>query len=212
MDNAVTSCLVIAIAVAACGGGGDGGPTPPPPTPVFTSLSVSPASPAMVERDTLVLSATPRDQNGAAMSGLPAATFALTAGTSVTVSGGGTVIAVSPGGSTVTASLTSGGTTRSGTSTPNVTALATAADVAASGAGTSFSPATVKIAAGGRVTWNFVSGANSPHNVTFGVNKPTEGDIADTSSGDVVRNFPTAGSYAYQCTRHGGMSGTVIVR
>jgi plastocyanin len=212
MHNAVIACSILTMVAAGCGGGGDGPTPPPPPTPVFTSLSVSPASPAMVDGDTLQLSATPRDQNGAAMSGLPLATFARTAGTSVTVSGGGQVIAVDPGGSTVTATLTSGGTTRSGTSTPNVAALATAADVAASGAGTSFSPATVKIAAGGRVTWSFVSGGNSPHNVTFGVNKPTEGDIGDTSSGDVVRNFPTAGSYAYQCTRHGGMNGTVIVR
>ena len=108
MHNAVTSCLILAIAVAACGGGGDG-PTPPPPTPVFTSLSVSPANPAMVEGDTLQLSATPRDQNGAAMSGLPGATFSRTAGTSVTVSGDGRVIAVDPGGSTVTATLTVGG-------------------------------------------------------------------------------------------------------
>ena len=212
MHNAVIACSILTMVAAGCGGGGDGPTPPPPPTPVFTSLSVSPASPAMVERDTLVLSATPRDQNGATMSGLPAATFALTAGTSVTVSGGGTVIAVSPGGSTVTASLTSGGVTRTGTSTPNVAALATAADVAASGAGTSFSPATVKIAAGGRVTWSFAAGANSPHNVTFGANKPTEGDIGNTDSGDVVRNFPTAGSYPYQCTRHGGMNGTVVVR
>jgi plastocyanin len=211
MHNAVTWCLILAIGVAACGGGGGDGPTPPP-TSVFTSVSVSPASPAMVEGDTLQLSATPRDQNGAAMSGLPAATFARTAGTSVSVSPGGQVIALDPGGSTVTATVTSGGTTHSGTATPNVAALTTAADVAVSGAGTSFSPATVKIATGGSVTWTFTSGGNSPHNVTFGANRPTGGDIADTNSGSEPRTFTTAGSYPYQCTRHGGMSGTVIVR
>jgi plastocyanin len=210
MRNAVISCLALAIVVAACGGGDD--PTPPPPTPVFTSVSVSPANPAMVEGDTLQLSATPRDQNGAAMSGLPAAIFSRTAGTSVTVFGDGRVIAVDPGGSTVTATVTSGGTMHAGTSTPNVTALTTAADVAVSGAGTSFNPATVKIAAGGNVTWNFTSGANSPHNVTFGANAPPGDDIGNTNSGSVARTFPNAGSYPYQCTQHSGMTGTVIVR
>ena len=211
MLKAVVACSILTIAVAACGGGGDD-PTPPPPTSVFTSVSVSPATPAMVEGDTVQLAATPRDQNGAAMSGLPAATFARTAGTSVTVSGGGQVIAVDPGASTVTATLTSGGTTRTGTSTPNVTALTTAADVAVSGAGTSFNPATVTIATGGSVTWSFTSGANSPHNVTFGTNSPPGGGIGNTNSGSGSRTFPNAGSYPYQCTQHGGMTGTVIVR
>jgi plastocyanin len=212
MHNAVLACWILTIVVSACGGGGGGDPMPPPPTPVFTTLSVSPANPAMVEGDTLQLSATPRDQNGAAMSGLPAATFALTAGTSVSVSGEGRLIALDPGGSTVTATLASGGTTRTATATPNVTALTAAASVAVSGAGTSFNPATVKVATGGNVTWSFTSGGNSPHNVTFGGNSPPGGDIGDTNSGDVVRTFTTAGSYPYQCTRHGGMNGTVVVR
>lgn len=211
MHNAVTSCLILAIAVAACGGGGDD-PTPPPPTPVFTSLSISPANPAMVETDTVQLSATPRDQNNAAMSGLPAATFTRTAGTSVSVSTNGQVIALDPGASTITATLTSGGTTRTATTTPTVAALTNAADVAVSGAGTSFNPATVKIATGGTVTWSFTAGGQAPHNVTFGANKPTGGDIPDKDSGSEARVFATAGSYPYQCTRHAGMTGTVIVR
>ena len=210
MHNAVTSWLILALAVAACGGGDD--PTPPPPTPVFTSLSISPANPAMVETDTVQLSATPRDQNGAAMSGLPNATFDRTAGTSVSVSGSGQVIALDPGASTIRATLTSGGTTQTATTAPTVTALPTAADVTASGAGTSFSPASVKIAAGGTVTWSFTAGGQGAHNVTFGANKPTGGDIPDRDSGSEPRVFPTAGSYPYQCTRHGGMTGTVIVR
>ena len=210
MHNAVTSCLILAIAVAACGGGDD--PTPPPPTSVFTSLSISPANPAMVETDTVQLSATPRDQNGAAMSGLPAAAFTLTAGTSVSVSNNGQVIGLDPGASTITATLTSGGTTRTATTTPTVAALTTSADVTASGAGTSFNPASVKIATGGTVTWSFTAGGQAPHNVTFGTNKPTGGDIPDKDSGSEPRVFPTAGSYPYQCTRHGGMTGTVIVR
>src|SRR5688500_9853622 len=122
MHNVALTTLALAIILSACGGGGDGGTQPPPQT-VFTALTVSPANPALVEGDTLQLSATPRDQNGAAMAGLPPASFALTTGTSVSVSATGRVVALDPGGSTVTASLTSGGTTRTATSTPNVSAL-----------------------------------------------------------------------------------------
>ena len=130
MNNVSKSSLVLALVLAACGG--DGG-TPPPPTPVFTTLTVPPASPAMVDGDTVQLTATPLDQNNNPMSLLPAATFTLTSGTSVTVSTSGRVIAQQPGSSVVTASLTSGTTTRTATSTPNVTALGTTANVTASG-------------------------------------------------------------------------------
>lgn len=214
MNNVAISSLALAVALLACGGGGGGGGgTQPPPTPVFTTLSVTPASPNLTDSDTLQLSATPRDQNGAAMAGLPAATFALTTGTSVSVSTSGMVIALNPGGSTVTATLTSGGTTRTATSTLTVAALGTTADVTASGAGTSFSPDTVKIAVNGDVTWTFTSGGNSPHNVTFATAHP-QGNIGNTTTGTGTRDFATAGRFPYQCTQpgHVGMSGVVIVR
>lgn len=210
MHNVALSSLALAVMVSACGGGGDGG-TQPPPAAVFTSLSVSPQSPALVDGDTLQLSATPRDQNGAAMTGLPAATYALTAGTSVSVSTSGRVIALNPGGSTVTATVTSGGTTRTATSTPTVSALSTTADVTVSGAGQSFSPDTVKIAAGGSVTWTFSAGGSAPHNVTFNT-PPAGGNIGDSSTGSVSRTFGAAGRFPYQCTRHPGMNGSVVVR
>jgi plastocyanin len=178
---------------------------------VFTTLTVTPASPDLVKGDTLQLTATPRDQNGAAMTGLPAATFALTFGTSVSVSGSGRVIALNPGGSTVTATLTSGGTMKQATSTPVVAALGTTADVTVSGAGQTFSPDTVKIAVSGTVTWTFSAGANAPHNVTFAT-PPAGGNIGNMSSGSVTRTFGTAGRFTYQCTLHTGMSGVVVVR
>ena len=212
MHNIAISSLALAVVLSACGGGGDGGGgTQPPPPAVFTTLTVTPASPDLVKGDTLQLSATPRDQNGAAMAGLPLATFAVTAGTSVSVSGSGRVIALNPGGSTVTATLTSGATTKQATSTPVVAALATTEIVSASGAGTSFSPDTAKIAVNGSVTWTFTSGGNSPHNVTFATAHP-QGHIGNTTSGSVARDFATVGRFPYQCTLHAGMSGVVIVR
>ena len=76
--------------------------------------------------------------------------------------------------------------------------------------GTSFSPADVTIAVGGTVRWE-VSGAT--HNVTFQGAAPPGGSVPDTRPGSSAsRTFPTAGSYPYTCTRHGGMSGRVVVQ
>ena len=75
--------------------------------------------------------------------------------------------------------------------------------------GTSFSPASVTIAPGSAITWQIAGGT---HNVTFGGTKPTGGDIPDTGAGNSVsRTFPTIGTYDYQCTRHSGMTGRVVV-
>jgi plastocyanin len=69
----------------------------------------------------------------------------------------------------------------------------------------------LKVAPGATVTWQFNGG---PHNVTFGVNKPTGGDIGNTSSGSITRTFPSAGVYTYVCTIHQsvGMTGTITVQ
>jgi plastocyanin len=216
MQNAGRFALALALvfALAACGGNGG---NEPPPTPVFTSLTVSPADPNLIEGDTLQLTATPRDQNGAAMTGLPAATFALTTGTSVSVSLTGRVVALGPGGSTVTASLTSGTTTKTATATPDVTAIGSTETVTASGAGTAFNPDTAKVElnAGGQatVTWSFTNGNNLPHNVTFTSGGPTEGNIPNqANAADVARTFTTVGRHAYHCTIHSGMNGVVVVR
>jgi plastocyanin len=69
-----------------------------------------------------------------------------------------------------------------------------------------FSPASVLLAAGGSVTWNWVG---SGHSVTsdgqpsFTPNAPISN--APRTLGPVV--FSTAGSYRYYCTAHGGAGG-----
>lgn len=194
--------------VAGCGGGNGG--TPPPAGAVFSSLTVSPMNPDLVDGDTLQLSATPRDQNGAPMSGLPAAIFTRESGTSVAVSATGRVIAESPGGSSVRASVTTGATTHTAATSVQVSALSLTASVTASGAGTTFSPDTVKVAVNGEVTWTFPG--PTAHNVTF-TNPPSPvADIDTRSTGSVARTFTVAGRHAYRCTIHAGMAGAVIVR
>lgn len=208
MHNAGPLALALVVVLSACGGGGGG--TPPPATPVFTSLSLSPSAPALIFRDTVQLNATPRDQDGAAMNGLPAATYELVAGSgnAITVSPTGRVVAVAQGSAQVRASLTSGGTTKTATATVTVSPLSVNPTVTASGAGATFNPDTVKIAAGGRVNWSFPG--PETHNVTF--DGGTIARIDDRNSGTESRDFPTAGRYTYRCTRHGGMDGAVVVR
>ena len=75
--------------------------------------------------------------------------------------------------------------------------------------GDTFSPATITVSQGSTVTWQF---SGSRHNVTFGSLQPAGGNIPDTDSGNSAsRVFAAAGTYDYQCTRHNGMTGQVIV-
>jgi plastocyanin len=211
MRNVAVSSVLLAVALSACGGGGDGGGTQPPPPAVFTSLAIAPTSPDLVFRDTLQMTATPRDQNGAPMTVVGTATFERVSGTAVSVSTSGRVIADAPGSAQIRASLTSGTTTHTATANATVRPLGTTADVTVSGAGQSFSPDTVKIAVDGTVTWTFSAGANAPHNVTFATAHP-QGNIGNTTTGSATRTFATAGRFPYQCTLHAGMSGAVVVR
>ncbi|HEX2204491.1 MAG TPA: Ig-like domain-containing protein [Longimicrobium sp.] len=182
--------------------------------PVFTAVTLSPASPSVQVGTTLQLTATPRDQNGLAMSGLPAATFASSDPAKATVSATGLVTGVAAGTATVTATVTSGGTTRTATATVTVTTTPTQpqqpSTATVTTSGVRFVPADVTIAAGGTVTWRM---AETRHNVTFSGAAPTGGNIPDTDEGgSASRTFPTAGTYTYTCTRHSGMNGRVIVQ
>lgn len=73
---------------------------------------------------------------------------------------------------------------------------------------TSFSPSNVAVFAGGSVTWNNTSGET--HNVTFST-QGAPANIANHSSGSSARDFPTTGTFNYQCTLHAGMNGRVTV-
>jgi plastocyanin len=177
--------------------------------PVYTSLALTPAAPSLVVGGTAQLAATPLDQFGTAMAGLPAPTFASSDSATATVSAAGLVTGVNAGTATITASLTAGGVTKTATATVTVAAPPPSGGVTVTTPNLTFTPASVTIAVGETVTWQF-SGAT--HNVTFLGAAPTGGNIPDQSPGNTVsRTFPTAGTYAYECTRHSGMSGQVVV-
>jgi plastocyanin len=206
MRNPLISTVALILVSAACGGGNGG--TPPPPPPVFTSLSISPVNPRLVVGEAVQMTATPRDQNGAPMSGLGSPTFDLVSGTAVSVSTSGRVVAEQQGEAQIRASLTSGGTTHRATTTATVGTLSPTASVTASGSGATFNPDSVRIAVSGTVTWSFPG--PETHNVTFAT-APPGGNIPNRNSGSEDRTFPTAGTFTYQCTLHSGMNGKVVV-
>ncbi len=219
MKPCITGALLVV--VVGCGGGGaatgtasDPATNPPTggePTLVLTTVAIDPPTITVAVNASVQLTATPRDQRGTAMPGLPAATWESSNESVAQVSGTGLVTGRAVGSATITASVTNGSVTRTNSSQVTVTAVAppvpSSATVTTSGS--SFSPTSVTIAAGGTVTWQ-ISGAT--HNVTFGANKPAGGDIGDTSGGSVSRTFTATGTYSYQCTRHSGMTGQVTVQ
>ncbi|HEY7394609.1 MAG TPA: plastocyanin/azurin family copper-binding protein [Gemmatimonadaceae bacterium] len=70
-----------------------------------------------------------------------------------------------------------------------------------------FSPGAIGVAPGATVTWTWAQGA-SQHSVTF-----QSGGSGNLASGATFsRQFPTAGTFTYQCTLHPGMTGTVTVQ
>ena len=124
------------------------------------------------------------------------------------------VAACGGGGAVIEGTQTENPGTEPGTPTTPTTPTAPAGPSGSTSAtvttpGTSFSPTTVSVAPGGTVTWQISGGT---HNVTFGAAKPAGGDIPDTGAGrSVARVFPAAGTFDYQCTRHSGMTGRVLV-
>jgi plastocyanin len=71
--------------------------------------------------------------------------------------------------------------------------------------GNRFNPATIEVANGTTVTWRFDDGA-VPHDVV-GAGFASE----KLTTGTFTHRFAEPGTYAYRCTLHPGMVGTVMV-
>lgn len=176
----------------------------------YTALELTPSSTSVRPGGTMPLRATPLDQYGSPMSGLPAAIFTSADPAVATVAASGLMTGVAEGSATIVASLTHESVTHADSSVVSVSASAPPGSAMVTTPGVSFDPSTVTIAAGGTVTWQ-VSGAR--HNVTFIDAVPPGGNLPDTDpGGSGSRTFPQPGSYPYVCTRHDGMSGRVIVQ
>lgn len=201
--------LVCSVILMGCGGGG-GGDGGGGPALVFTSLAITPPNPTLPVNGTVTLVATPKNQNGGDMAGLPAATFSSnnTAVASVT-SPAGVVTAHTSGTADITASLTSGGITKTATARVTVNAVGLTATVG--NVGNAWSPDRVDIARTGTVTFSI---SNGPHNVTFGPKAGAPTDVPNCTNCSADRQFNTVDAqtgFAYQCTLHAGMNGVVYV-
>ena len=169
--------------------------------PVLTSVVVSGGTSVAVGAD-LALSASPRDQNGSAITAAISWSSSNT-GLATVNAVTGVVHGVLAGGPvTITASATAGGITRTGAQLVTVTGgFPLAANVVQSGF--AFAPQSVDIAAGGTVSFSGLTG----HTVTFNGGSPAQISGSDTGSA----TFGSAGSYPYHCSIHSFMTGTVIV-
>jgi plastocyanin len=202
----------LAALLAACGGGGTE-PEPGPQVLVAVSGSGQSAEAGEAVSNPLIVAVT---QDGTPVSG-KTVTWSVTAGggsvdpTSSTTSAAGTAstmwtLGPAAGANTVQASA-SGVTGSPATFTATATEPQPPAPMEASVDvdDNFFDPSTTRVAVGGTVTWTWVG--NDGHNVTFssGSNQGTQ------TVGTFERDFPTAGSFPYQCTIHSGMTGTINV-
>ena len=71
-----------------------------------------------------------------------------------------------------------------------------------------FTPSSVTVKPGGKVEFEFGSVA---HTVVFSAVSGAPAEIPASSNVTVERTFASAGTFAYHCTIHPGMAGTVVV-
>lgn len=201
--------LVLSVVVAmGCGGGGSDGPTNPPGNQTLGSITPSTTTLNTAAGTFTTVGITAHDTQNQVIANVSGVVWTSQNPAVAEVDGSGQVFAVSAGSTQLTASLTRNGVTKTANVTVNVTGTLPTNAAVQAGNDNQFSPRVVAIARTGTVTWTFGSVA---HNVTLGGgNAPAS--ISDIASASVPRTFNNNGTFAYQCTIHAGMTGTVYVR
>jgi plastocyanin len=128
---------------------------------------------------------------------------------------GAVMVFAACGGGTPSGGTGGAGTTRPAGGTPAAASAAGRSGVACTGSGGqavsiqnfAFNPASTTVSAGSSVTWT--NNDSAPHTVTFD-SGPDCGNLANGAT--KTATFSTAGSYAYICTIHPQMKGTVVVQ
>ena len=200
---------IVFAALSACGDDGDLlGPVPGQVT--LGSITATPSALTLTTGQRITLTMQALSTTSQPITDATGYVFTSNAPDIASVSTGGEVTGVAAGSATVTASLTRGSVTR--TVDVPVTVSGTAPGTASVTAGSTtntFTPSSVAVSVGGTVTWTF--GALE-HNVNFQGASGAPADIGNTSNASVSRTFNTAGTFAYVCTLHSGMSGSVLVQ
>lgn len=187
-------CSILVFVAGGCGG--------TEPAPAVSIVSVAPGSLTLGVGGSERFTATARD---ASLNPLDVPISWRSSNTSVaTVTSDGLVSAKAAGNASIVA--TAGGV--SGEAALVVTSGPSRSAVVGM-PGFTFTPAQVRIAVGGTVTFQFPA---LPHNVIF--DRSVAGapaDIQQTANRNVDRVFTTEGTFAYDCTLHPGMSAVVQV-
>ena len=187
--------------------------TQPPPANnnAIAAFALNPATVTLATGGTAPLEPVATNAAGARVTPLPQLAWSVQDGTRASVAGG-VVTAVAAGATIVTASFTAGGRTWAASANVIVTEPNNPAPVNATvqGVEDAFTPSSVTITPGGTVTWTMV---DEEHDVTFTGAAPPGGSIGRIDRDESAsRTFPTAGTYAYTCSRHDGdHGGTVVV-
>ncbi len=98
--------------------------------------------------------------------------------------------------------------TKTTTATGPTTTTQAAGGNAVTISGFAFSPATLNVAVGTKVTWT--NKDSTTHTVSSDTNAFESGSLASGASYSYT--FNTAGTYAYHCSIHTYMKGTVVVK
>jgi plastocyanin len=111
-------------------------------------------------------------------------------------------VAACGGGGSATNPVTPPGPATGGNNNPVVTTSVTLLNSA-------FTPSAIQVSPSATVT--FTNSDNTTHNVTF--SNATIGASGDFNSGSKTLVMPAAtGTYAFHCTIHAGMTGSVVVQ
>lgn len=195
--------------LTACGGSSTTSTPPPVVIQTLSTIRLASSSVALTAGATSTLTPEALDATGKVIAGATGYTFASSASNIAESRGGGVLLGIRAGTSTITVSLTRDGVTATSTATVTVTGALPATATVAAGTDRTFAPPSIVVARNANVT--FAIGSLT-HNVTFRGTTGAPAGIANTSSANVDRVFDTAGDFAYDCTLHAGMTGTVVVR
>lgn len=207
----IRQALVLSVVVSVgCGGGGDDGPTNPPSgNQTLGSITPSQTTVNTTAGTFTTLTVTARDTENQIIANVAGLTWSSGNQAVAEVDGSGQVFAVSAGTAQLTASLTLAGVTKTATVNVTVTGQLPATAAVSAGNDNQFTPKVVAIARNGVVTYTFGTVA---HNVIFGGGGAPASISIPRSSTSIPVTFANNGTFAYQCTIHAGMSGTVYVR
>lgn len=198
------------LGLAACGGSSDPAPTPPVGnTQTLATIRITNSALALAAGSTATLVPEALDAAGRVIAGVTGYTFTSSAATVAEAQTDGAVLAIGAGTATITASVARNGVTATAMATVSVTGSLPATATVVAAPDRTFAPANLVVARNANVTFSF---GTLLHNVMFRTAAGAPTDIPNNASATVVRPFPSAGDFTYDCSLHAGMTGKVTVR